>query len=280
MRHFGNSILSLSCLAVSAISALPVSGQDNSDKANLASEDDLLGANFAKMPPMPKSLHIEHDGSIHHDAGKQTILYQGKVIVTGDNGITIKAEHALINTQSETATLKGQVVVRQKSTTLKNGKIIPGIQLFADKALLNAATKTIVLSNNVTIYQASSIHRGDHATYNYATGQLNSEGLASGYNFILMESNRFQMVNHKGKKVFIGDNAGITTHDAAEPNYWIRSDRTSIYTPILVITSYPGCVQTGDFTSSTVMVLCSVEKLTNSQVSAMVRGYFHIGMPT
>ena len=44
-----------------------------------------------------------------------------------------------------------------------------------------------------------------------------------------MESNRFQMVNHKGKKVFIGDNAGITTHDAAEPNYWIRSDRTSIY---------------------------------------------------
>ena len=229
MRHFGNSILSLSCLAASAISALPASGQDSADKANLANEDDLLGANFAKMPPMPKSLRIVHDGSIQYDAGKQTILYQGKVVVTGDNGITLKAGYALVNTQSETAILKGQVVVRQKPTTLKSGKIIPGIQLFADKVLLNAATKTIVLSNNVTIYQASSIHRGDHATYNYATGQLNAEGLASGYDFILMESNRFQMVNHKGKKVFIGDNAGITTHDAAEPNYWIRSDRTSIY---------------------------------------------------
>ena len=103
MRYFGNSILSLSCLAVSAISALPASGQDSADKVNLASEDDLLGANFAKMPPMPKSLRIVHDGSIQYDAGKQTILYQGKVVVTGDNGITLKAEHALINTQSETA---------------------------------------------------------------------------------------------------------------------------------------------------------------------------------
>ena len=180
MRYFGNSILSLSCLAASAISALPASGQDSADKANLASEDDLLGANFANMPAMPKSLRIVHDGSIQYDAGKQTILYQGKVVVTGDNGITLKAGHALVNTQSETATLKGQVVVRQKPTTLKSGKIIPGIQLFADKVLLNAATKTIVLSNNVTIYQASSIHRGDHATYNYATGQLNAEGSPAG----------------------------------------------------------------------------------------------------
>ena len=104
MRHFGNSILSLSCLAASAISALPASGQDNSDKVNLASEDDLLGANFANMPAMPKSLRIVHDGSIQYDAGKQTVLYQGKVVVTGDNGITLKAGHALINTQSETAT--------------------------------------------------------------------------------------------------------------------------------------------------------------------------------
>ena len=229
MRYFGNCIHSISCSAVLLLLALPTSGQNTSDKGNLANEGDLLGANFAEMPETPTRLRVEHNGSIQYNANDQTILYKGDVVVKGDNGITLKAGYALLNTNKETAILKRQVAVRQKSTILADGKIIPGIQLFAEKVRINAVTKTIVLSENVTIYQGSSMHRGEHATYNYATGQLNAEGLASGHDFVLMESNRFRMVDHHGEKIFIGDNAGVTTHDVADPNYWIRSDRTSIY---------------------------------------------------
>lgn len=226
MSYIGNCILPMVCFAV--LSML-VTAQNQPDEPNLAGEEDLLGANLAKMPEMPKSLSISHDGRLKYNATEKTILYEGDVVVRGDNGITLKADRLLFNVQAESGILTGQVGVRQKSTTLENGKIIPGIQLFADKVLLDSAAKTVTLSNNVSIYQGSSIHRGDRAVYNYGSGQLNTEGLTSGHDFILMESNRFRTVDHKGKKVFIGENAGITTHDVSDPNYWIRADQTSIF---------------------------------------------------
>ncbi|MGB2428328.1 MAG: LPS-assembly protein LptD [Akkermansiaceae bacterium] len=226
MRHIGYCILHAFCLI---LPVLPVTGQNSEQSTNLASEDDLLGANFANMPEMPEHLSISNNGKITYDAQKQSIVYGGDVVVRADNGISLKAGSVTYHSDDETAFLRGHVSVRQKSTTLQNGKIIPGIQLFAEKVRLNARDTTITLSDNVTIYQGSSIHHGNAATYNYGTGQLNTEGLASGHDYILMQSNRFRMVNHKGKKVFIGENAGITTHDVSDPNYWIRADKTSIY---------------------------------------------------
>lgn len=226
MRQLGICIFFFLCFF---LHCLPLLAQDNFDREHAAAKDDLLGVNFGDMPEMPESIRITHDGSIELNAEKGTILFLGDVVVQGDNDITLKAENTLVNTKSETAKLTGAVAFKQKSTKGEDGKIIPGIELFAEEVLLNAKTKTIIFNDKVSIYQGSTIHRGDHAVYHYGTGELETKGLASGLGTILLESDRFRMINHKGKKAFIGENAGITTHDVANPHYWLRSDRTTIY---------------------------------------------------
>jgi len=222
MRHFGISILLSLCI-------LPLQAQDLPEKNQPFDENDLLGAGFAEMPEMPESIRVTNDGTLEFDSEMGTFLFQGNVVVQGDNGLLLKAHRVLVNSKTETATLTGNVSVRQKSTKDKTGRIIPGIQLFADRVLLNAKTKTVILHGHVSIYQGPTLHRGSHAEYNYGTGKLLTRNLASGLGPILLESDHFRMVDHNGKKIFIGENAGITTHDVSNPNYWIRSDRTTIY---------------------------------------------------
>jgi len=226
MRQLGIRLLPL---LLSALCVLPLVAQDNPDREDVTGADDLLGADFGNMPGIPDSIRINHDGSIKFNAETGTVLFQGDVIVEADNDVTLKAANVQVDGKSETAKLIGNVSVIQKPTEDKNGRIIPGIQLFAEKVLLNAKTSIITLDDNVSIYQVSTLHRGDHAVYNYSTRQLETKGLASGLGSIMLESDRFRMVNHKGRKAFIGENAGITTHDVSDPNYWLRSERTTIY---------------------------------------------------
>lgn len=226
MRQYGISILPSLC---SLLCILPLQAQDAPDDNGAADDNGLLGAGFGDMPEMPESIRVTNDGTLEFDSKLGTCLFKGSVVVQGDNGLVLRAGRVLVNSKSETANLAGHVSVRQKSTKGKNGKIIPGIQLFANKVLLNAKTKIIILDGDVSIYQGPTLHRGKHAEYNYETGELVTQGLASGLGPILLESDRFRMVNRHGKKAFIGDKAGITTHDVSDPNYWLRSDRTTIY---------------------------------------------------
>ncbi|MGB0993310.1 MAG: LPS assembly protein LptD [Akkermansiaceae bacterium] len=188
----------------------------------------LLGANIGGIPEMPKSIRVQHDGEMELDTDKGTFLFLGKVNVSADNGLTLKASRVLVNAKTETAHLSGHVAVRQKATKAADGTIIPGIQLFANRVLLDGKKKIITLDGDVSIYQGASVHRGKHAVYHYADKKLEIKKLASGLGSLLLESGRFRMVEHKGKQMFIGDDAGITTHDVEDPNYWLRAKKTTI----------------------------------------------------
>ena len=223
MRHFGISILLSLCIG-------HLHAQDNPPKNKPANgADALLGADFADMPEMPNSIRVDHDGTMELDAEAGTLLFVGKVNVKGDNGIELKANRVLVNSKLETAVLTGRVAVRQKATSNPDGTITPGIQLFANRVLLDGKKKIVTLTGDVSIYQGGTLHRGKQAVYNYGTKQLDTRGLASGLGPILLESDRFRMTERNGKKVFIGDDAGITTHDVSKPNYWLRANRTTIY---------------------------------------------------
>lgn len=233
MRQFGISILPslyviLYVILCGLLASQTLTAQNEPDRGHTADENNLLGAGFADAPEIPESIRIDHDGSLEFDSSKGTFLFLGRVNVRGDNDLLLKAGRVIVNAKAETATLTGRVSILQKATKDKTGRLLPGIQLFADRVLLNAKKKTVILNGNVSIYQGPTLHRGNHAEYNYGTRQLETHGLASGLGPILLESNRFRMVERKGKQVFIGDNAGITTHDVANPNYWLRSDRTTI----------------------------------------------------
>jgi len=143
---------------------------------------------FALFPEMPDSIRIENDGSIAFDGEGGTIIYKGSVQVLADNGI----------------------------------------QLFADEALLDTRQKFVRLTGNVSIYQGTVLHRGDSATYHYDTRKLDASQLRSSLDPMMLEAGRFHTVDHEGNIVFIGEDAGITTHDEEDPSYWLRAKKTVV----------------------------------------------------
>ena len=143
---------------------------------------------FELIPTMPESLGITNDGSISFDAAAGVVKYNGDVRILADNGIQIFADHAVIDTKRQFVKLTG----------------------------------------NVSIYQGTVLHKGDSATYHYETEQVDAGGLRSSLDPVLLEAGRFRAVDQNGRQVFIGENAGLTTHDEEEPGFWLRAAETTI----------------------------------------------------
>lgn len=143
---------------------------------------------FTLIPTLPDNIGITNDGSISFDGEAGTVLYRGDVRILADNGI----------------------------------------QLFADQALLDTKQKFIRITGNVSVYQGTILHRGESATYHYDSQRLDAESLRSSLDPLLLEAGRFRTVDHEGQLIFIGEDAGITTHDAEDPSYWLRARETVI----------------------------------------------------
>jgi len=148
-----------------------------------------FGTPEGMLPTVPDALEIENDGSIEFNNAAATIAYSGSVAIRADNGM----------------------------------------QIFAERVVLDTKAKTLALDGNVSVYQGSILQRGDHAIYNYETKVLDASGLRISIDPILLESGRFRAEEKDGEMVFVGQDAGITTHDFSDPNYWIRSDTTTVY---------------------------------------------------
>ncbi len=103
-----------------------------------------------------------------------------------------------------------------------------GLEVFADRAVLDQRAETITLTGNVKIYQNGLLTRGESTVYYYNEKRFNTKGLKSSMDPILLESGKFRSETRNGKSIFIGENAGVTTHDVAKPNFWLRADRTTI----------------------------------------------------
>ena len=242
MRRYGSSIFLPLCLLCTShtaqLSAQNLPAQPNPDAGAAAApginpaDPDFnggFGGNFGGMPEMPDSIKVTNDGKLEFDPENGTYLFQGRVILESDSGLTLKAGRVLVDAKAEKATLTGNVAILQNATKKPDGTIAQGIHLFADRVLLDAKKKIVTLIGNVSIYQGPTLHRGDRAVYNYGTRELDTQGLASRLGPIILESDRFRPVDRDGKRAYVGDNAGITTHDVADPNFWLRSDRTTIF---------------------------------------------------
>jgi LPS-assembly protein len=104
-----------------------------------------------------------------------------------------------------------------------------GLEIFADRANVDLKAKSVTFEGNVSVYQGNILQRGDRAVYLYEAGTLDASGLRVSMDPILLEAGKFTGVSDGGKTIFVGENAGITTHDVEDPNYWVRSDRTTVY---------------------------------------------------
>lgn len=105
-----------------------------------------------------------------------------------------------------------------------------GEEVFADRAELDLETSTYTLLGNVSVFNGPMIQRGDRVVYDLKAKKLNTAGLSVSYDPIILESGNFEMTeNEKGERVFVGTDAGITTNDVEDPNYWLRANRTTLY---------------------------------------------------
>ena len=163
----------------------------------------------------------QFDFSKFQDEGNSLLEGRGGVKVTTDKGDTITSEKITLDfsEQSDSRVIfYDNVELRAKN----------GIEVFADKATLDQSTETIVFSGNVSAYQGTALHRGETATFNYETGRMETINLRTSVAPIMLESGNFKILESSKGKYYKGTNAAITTHDAENPNFWLRADEITV----------------------------------------------------
>lgn len=148
-----------------------------------------FGSPDAVTPEMPKDLKIHNEGGTIEGNVETGVRFGGPVKIEGDNGL----------------------------------------EIFSRTALLDLKAKSVTLEGGVTVYQGNLMQRGDRAVYFYERKFLDASGLRASVDPVLLEAGKFTVEQHDGRQVFIGRNAGVTTHDVEDPNYWIRAKKTRVY---------------------------------------------------
>ena len=148
-----------------------------------------IGQQMEGMAQLPEGINITSQDGGGGNFKDKVLRYNGNVVLKGDNGL----------------------------------------EIFADTATVDGEAKTVTLEGNVSIYQGNLLQRGDRAVYNYETRKLEADALQASVDPFFLEAGKFHVETINGKPVYIGEDAGITTHDEEEPNFWIRAAQTRIY---------------------------------------------------
>lgn len=104
-----------------------------------------------------------------------------------------------------------------------------GLELFADQLFWNPKEKTVVMEGKVSVYQGDTLQRGERVVYQYETKFLDTKGLRASADPFLLEAGKFTMESLRGRNVFVGYEAKVTTDDSENPDYWIKADKTTIH---------------------------------------------------
>ena len=104
-----------------------------------------------------------------------------------------------------------------------------GLEIFADSMLVDLKAQTATLEGHVSVFQGNVLQRGDRVIYYYERKFLDASGLRASLDPILLEAGKFTVEDRGGKKIYVGEDAGITTDDSEHPNFWIRSKKTTIF---------------------------------------------------
>lgn len=104
-----------------------------------------------------------------------------------------------------------------------------GLEIFSRRASVDLKAKSVTFDEDVSVYQGNILQRGKRAVYFYETGVLDAAELRISMDSILLESGKFTSKGSGSDRVFIGRDAGISTHDVQNPSFWVRSDKTTVY---------------------------------------------------
>ncbi len=119
------------------------------------------------------------------------------------------------------ATATGDVEIQYGDTEIRAGR-----------ADYNSNTGDVMARDNVTVWKGGITYKSDSIVYNIKTGELTGNvirsSLGKGSGALLYTTDKFETETKFIERID-GDNAYITTHDLADPNYRVRAKHITIY---------------------------------------------------
>ncbi|MEN8772531.1 MAG: LPS assembly protein LptD [Akkermansiaceae bacterium] len=104
-----------------------------------------------------------------------------------------------------------------------------GLEAYADNAVANFSKKTVHLSGNVSLYQDGLVYRGQSSVFNLETKSFETNDLRLGFSPIMLKAKKIRQITSDGRKAFMAEGAGITTHDVENPDFWLQAKRATIF---------------------------------------------------
>ncbi|WP_035601089.1 LPS assembly protein LptD [Haloferula sp. BvORR071] len=181
---------------------------------------DLFPGATNQLPGTPKNLKIVRTGNTNtFDLVEQVYNFSGPFEVETDNGMKLRSSKAVWKGKENKFYIDGDV----KMTTKQ------GTEVFADHAVADTQTESVTLTGNVSVYRGNLLQRGDELVFFWKEEKMDASGLRAGVDPFLLEAGRFSVEDRDGKQVYVGHDAGVTTHDVEEPGFWLRAKETTIY---------------------------------------------------
>ena len=155
-------------------------------------EDDSF---FQLAPSQPSEIEVTSEGSSRYDAPTQTVIFEEKVEIKGDNGLII----------------------------------------YADKAVLDGSNERVIAQGNVSVFTGPLLYHGDEAIYYYKSKKIDTKKIRTSFDPFLLEADEFKTIEKKGLPIQIARNAKVTTDDYQNPSYWIKADKLALHPDETVI---------------------------------------------
>lgn len=184
----------------------------------LPTEQDLLDAEDM-APAQPDSVALTFAAGVDYESTTQTATSRGALTAVADTGMTLRADSGRYLGAEKRLEVQGNVKLKTET----------GIEIFANRGVLDDAAKTVTLTGDVAIYQGQTLQRGQRVVYLMDEQKIDASELRTGVDPVLLEAGGFTVEERDGEKVFVGRDAGITTHDVEKPGFWLRADETTVY---------------------------------------------------
>ncbi|MCW1921275.1 LPS assembly protein LptD [Luteolibacter arcticus] len=194
---------------------LPIGPVPVPEGINLFPGDPTAG-NFG----IPKNIQIRDEGpSVVYDAQTAVAQFSGPFYADTDNGMKLRSDKA----RWEGKEMKFYVDGSVKLTTED------GMEVYADHAIADTKSETVTMTGNVSVYRGSLLQRGEQVIYYWGQEKFDATGLRAGVDPLLLEAGQFTIEERNGKQVYVGRDAGVTTHDVENPGFWLRAKETTVY---------------------------------------------------
>lgn len=133
-------------------------------------------------------------------------------------GVEFSADRMDLLPQGAGATLDGNFHI--KSDT---------IEAFADKAEFDTETNLLKFTGTVAIYKDGMIYRGERATINTESHDLDATDMRSSSEPMFFKAGQLNSSNDGEISLIEAENATFTTEDSQDPGFHLESDKVSIY---------------------------------------------------